>query len=329
MQNNVDLNKDHDNNVHTIPIPSQSNLVEDSVEIVKAQPPTTIPEMNHFNNDNLRTSETILLGPLQFVDDADKVVGDVLKKQRKSRSLTSSPRLEGHSTTPKTPHNSPSVENVDIHPRKKRHNPFHHENLSEKETNEHEKTKEKRSFLRRTFFSQHTEDAFKQVWEIYEIFTKDLNMTTFQLLSTLQLCFVYYKDNAIHSEAFVSPSKDLATVETINHYAKYAISIFGWALQELRRLDASLSSARGIFDGFWSGDKLDRQIICKHTGIEDKDVIYVSLKSEYFRPGYFIAVDHVHKAIVCCVRGTFAIRDALTDLVAQTDRFKGGLSSYF
>jgi len=303
-----EITKDLDSNLES------TNHIHEHLELVKAEPPEitkktktkTTKTTNKTNKtkktSNLSSSETVLIGPLEEIHDADEIIKDVYRrKQRKSLDSDLDKSKTSTTTTTTTTTTTSSTT-----------------------TSEHEhQQKEKRSFIRRMFFSQHTEDTFNQVWEIYSLFTKDLNMSTFQLLTTMHLCFLYYRDNAIHSEAYLKPTipKDIELMEILVHYSKFAISIFGWALQEWKNM-----SARGILDGVWHGSKLDREVICKHTGIEDKDVLTVSWVSEYFRPGYFIAMDHSHRAIVLVVRGTFHIRDAFTDLVAHSDKFKGGLS---
>lgn len=284
-----------------------SSDLHEHLELIQSQPPTIGTKTTKIEttltskqSSNLSNSETVLLGPLEETPDADEIIKDVLRRKKRESDLNEEKNDEANTINNNNNNNSNS------------------NNVVQNE----EQQKEERSLLRRMFFSQHTEDTFNQVWEIYSLFTKDLNMSTFQLLTTMHLCFLYYRDNAVHSECYLKGTnpKDIELMETISHYAKFAISIFGWAFQQWKNM-----SARGILDGVWQGEKLDREVICKNTGIDDKDVLTVSWVSEYFRPGYFIALDHSHRSIVCCVRGTFHIRDALTDLVAHSDKFKGGL----
>jgi len=71
----------------------------------------------------------------------------------------------------------------------------------------------------------------------------------------------------------------------------------------------------------------NRLILIEHTGIRQEDIIQERWSStDTFSPGHYIAVDHSTESLVVAIRGTFHIRDVLTDLVAAYIPFKGGLT---
>ena len=46
--------------------------------------------------------------------------------------------------------------------------------------------------------------------------------------------------------------------------------------------------------------------------------------SSDFHPAHFIAVDHRSESVVFAIRGTFHLKDALTDLIARSVTFQSG-----
>ena len=67
--------------------------------------------------------------------------------------------------------------------------------------------------------------------------------------------------------------------------------------------------------GFSESFAATRRVIVERTGIKDQDVLLQHLReSQTFVPGHFVAIDHQHKSLVICVRGTFSVQDALVDL---------------
>jgi hypothetical protein len=47
-------------------------------------------------------------------------------------------------------------------------------------------------------------------------------------------------------------------------------------------------------------------------------------QSRLHMPGHFLAVDHSTKSVVLAVRGTFSVKDAITDLVCDSVDFLDG-----
>ena len=158
---------------------------------------------------------------------------------------------------------------------------------------------------------------------LYELFVEDLNLSRSQLILTFSLLLTYSSDQMIHTGRTI---KDVKFVENVHHWCLFAVSIFGWALKEFETLGFKISSAKAIAKGFSENTNLDRKIVCDVTGIKEQDLITSCFVSHLYRPGYFIAIDHSTKTIVIAVRGTFHVRDALTDLIAHYEKFKGGFA---
>jgi sn1-specific diacylglycerol lipase len=85
----------------------------------------------------------------------------------------------------------------------------------------------------------------------------------------------------------------------------------------------------GLFKGLFSGDSVNPQIVAAKTGIDEEDLITTQWISKDFNPGHFMAYDHSRRTIVISIRGTFHIRDALTDLVASYEPFEDGFAHWY
>lgn len=77
-----------------------------------------------------------------------------------------------------------------------------------------------------------------------------------------------------------------------------------------------------------SGDSVNPQIIVAKTGIREEDIITMQWASTDFNPGHYMAYDHSRKNVVIAIRGTFHIKDALTDLVASYEPFEEGTAHW-
>lgn len=64
--------------------------------------------------------------------------------------------------------------------------------------------------------------------------------------------------------------------------------------------------------------------LCEHCNVKEEDVLVAKWTSTPFDPGHYVVLDHNTKSIVFAVRGTFHLRDCLTDLVAHHTPFLEG-----
>jgi hypothetical protein len=102
---------------------------------------------------------------------------------------------------------------------------------------------------------------------------------------------------------------------------KFASSAYGWKLLHSwkRFKKGELKNVKP------SAGTNNRNCLVEHTGISKNDIFLERWTSgNTFSPGHFAVVDHAKKAVVLAIRGTFHLRDALTDLVGSYEPFKGG-----
>lgn len=90
----------------------------------------------------------------------------------------------------------------------------------------------------------------------------------------------------------------------------------------------SQGKANGFVKGLVSGDSINPQIVAAKTGIKEEDLITTQWDSQDFNPGHYMAYDHSRKNVVIAIRGTFHLRDALTDLVASYEPFEDGYAHW-
>merc|ERR1712137_224646 len=72
------------------------------------------------------------------------------------------------------------------------------------------------------------------------------------------------------------------------------------------------------------GDDQNNLCVCEHTGILPEDIVAAKWTSSDFHPAHFVAVDHRSESIIFAIRGTFHLKDALTDLIARSVTFQSG-----
>jgi hypothetical protein len=76
------------------------------------------------------------------------------------------------------------------------------------------------------------------------------------------------------------------------------------------------------------------KVLLEHTGIKPEDIVCTKWSSGHFYPGiinsnahglwvtgHYVVLDHSTKAIVVAIRGTFHVKDCLTDLIASYEPF--------
>ncbi|CAI8015199.1 Diacylglycerol lipase-beta, partial [Geodia barretti] len=133
----------------------------------------------------------------------------------------------------------------------------------------------------------------------------------------------------LHSPLDFHSTSVCAQYNRVVYYVRYATAAYGWKIDyhnnALRGIATSLGrmcgvgkkkgetvlKARGDPLG-WNLDNLKRL-----TRVTDTDIVFVSFASEVFCPAFYVVVDHSQKTVVVVIRGTFSIKDALTDLSAQ------------
>lgn len=135
-----------------------------------------------------------------------------------------------------------------------------------------------------------------------------------------ELIKAYDKSNRVITSG--KKFNDINLMRNINHWWKYTSASFGWQYNLGYQYEKKMS---GFFRGlFMNTNKINTEIICEKCDILNEDIIVASWHSQLMIPGYYLAVDHKKKAIVITVRGSFAIKDAIPDLIATKVNFLGG-----
>lgn len=111
----------------------------------------------------------------------------------------------------------------------------------------------------------------------------------------------------------------LTEMRDIQHFLHFSTSTYGWhyvgvwlgAMQPLQVLQA-MSSADG-----------NLHAVAAQTKINPKeDVLFYQFESKLYKPAHLMAVDHRTRSVVLAIRGSFELKDALTDVVAVYQEFQ-------
>jgi hypothetical protein len=94
----------------------------------------------------------------------------------------------------------------------------------------------------------------------------------------------------------------------VSRYCRFAVSSYGHlSLAALNILP--LSQAISV--------TTDKGAIAHLTGVREDDITHYVAEGKLYRPGFLIALDHVHREVVVAFRGTVRAQDVLTDLVCE------------
>lgn len=115
-------------------------------------------------------------------------------------------------------------------------------------------------------------------------------------------------------------SSYMHTILRYRHWNLRPIDVFSYSKGQ--------GKANGLFKGLVSGESINPQIVAAKTGIKEEDLITTQWESKDFNPGHYMAYDHSRQSIVIAIRGTFHLRDALTDLVASYEPFEDGAAHW-
>jgi len=109
--------------------------------------------------------------------------------------------------------------------------------------------------------------------------------------------------------------KDLHHVlEDLSHYVVYATAAYGW------KMDLAFKGKLHMGN---------EQALMRKTWISKDDIVHLSLKSKTHLPVFFLVRDRKRKALVLCVRGTWSVRDILTDLCCTSEEYESPVSPAF
>eukprot|EP01091_Cochliopodium_minus_P010812 TRINITY_DN2953_c0_g1_i1.p1 TRINITY_DN2953_c0_g1~~TRINITY_DN2953_c0_g1_i1.p1 ORF type:complete len:554 (+),score=155.12 TRINITY_DN2953_c0_g1_i1:42-1703(+) len=172
-----------------------------------------------------------------------------------------------------------------------------------------------------TVLSEETIDALRQVFQIYQTFTKELQ--GYSILSILMACkIIALYDEGNERITTGEIFEDLDEIKVIQHWWKYTSASFGWQFNLGYKYEKKLS---GLISGFVSDtNKINKKIVMESVGINEEDILITKWNSELLTPGYYLAVDHNKKCIVVVIRGSFELKDAIPDLIGKKVEFLGG-----
>ncbi|XP_060067139.1 diacylglycerol lipase-beta-like [Ylistrum balloti] len=135
--------------------------------------------------------------------------------------------------------------------------------------------------------------------------------------------------NSICNQERQVPPQDWMTIRNMSHYMKYAMASYGWPLFIFANLSLGLCKLCGqcrccacARDGgevhYDNCCQCHTAAIRKWTDVDDADLLYVSFYNKIYAIPFFVAIDRKEKSIVVSIRGTLSLRDALTDMSADS-----------
>lgn len=168
------------------------------------------------------------------------------------------------------------------------------------------------AFVKRKTISEATERMLEDVLRLANDFMEDRSHNSMQILAACRLLATFRSNRPEMSGVAIS---DQGILRHAYYWWQFAEAAFGWALLH------GIKYSEG-FSGFALGVTTPNEVILqRYCKLDAKDVKYFRWDSRPGHPGNFIVVDHRTKSIVWSVRGTFALSDVLTDLVAGSATF--------
>ena len=167
-------------------------------------------------------------------------------------------------------------------------------------------------------------NLFQQVF----IQRNDDNLSNIQRLCGLMILQHIKKSNKSPPAKVITPlnqpekiiSKDM--LKKALYYMKFSSAAYGYlVLNSIFYQDHDLNE-------WFNSNTNDANIygILKHTKIDNKlDICLYQFESTNYNPGHYLTLDHEHQSFfIITIRGTYDIKDILTDLIAYSVPFKNG-----
>ncbi|XP_035694884.1 diacylglycerol lipase-beta-like [Branchiostoma floridae] len=191
-------------------------------------------------------------------------------------------------------------------------------------------------------FDEHSQNAFSDVAQIIADFFKDVDLTPSDIAAGLALLQEDQDRHCISRDPMSivttqpQPHRDprLEDLGLVAHYMKFAMAAYGWPLYVYTNPLTSLCqlstecSCCSCTSGQVEGGALIMSDNCcrchlagilRHTGLMATDVVYATFHNKVYEIPFFVALDHDRRSVVVAVRGTLSLRDALTDLSAESE----------
>lgn len=119
-----------------------------------------------------------------------------------------------------------------------------------------------------------------------------------------------------------------ATLDDIQHFAKYYLGAYGWmlytfmnvvsGLPRLCAADAIMCCRTRRHNGVEHHETCgcDTTAMKKITGLRNDEIILTSFENTIYRPCFYVAKDASTNSVVVAIRGTMSLEDCITDMVA-------------
>jgi sn1-specific diacylglycerol lipase len=119
-----------------------------------------------------------------------------------------------------------------------------------------------------------------------------------------------------------------ATLDDIQHFAKYYLGAYGWmlytfmnvvsGLPKLCAADAIMCCRTRRHNGVEHHETCgcDTTAMKKITGLRNDEIILTSFENTIYRPCFYVAKDSATNSVVVAIRGTMSLEDCITDMVA-------------
>jgi len=161
----------------------------------------------------------------------------------------------------------------------------------------------------------------EEIKDLYKEFSKDLKK--YSIDSILFASEMIAKYDEFNKQILTNDElTDTNVIKEGNYWWKFAASTFGWQYNLAYRLRHGIGGF--IKHIFKNKNNLNSYLTAQYCGISTNDIIVASWKSKLMTPGYFLAVDHKTQSIVLAIRGSFEIKDAIPDLIANKTEFLEG-----
>ncbi|XP_063446477.1 diacylglycerol lipase-beta-like isoform X1 [Mytilus trossulus] len=134
---------------------------------------------------------------------------------------------------------------------------------------------------------------------------------------------------SITEECIVKP-KPWMTTKMMFHYMRYASASYGWPFyiftnlctgmchlcKHMRCCSCCLPANQVYFDNCC---QCNTATIKRLTGLDQFDLVYADYHNRIFEIPFYVAIDKEKQSVVVAIRGTLSLKDAITDLSADSE----------
>uniref|UniRef100_A0A8C4QIP8 Diacylglycerol lipase-beta n=1 Tax=Eptatretus burgeri TaxID=7764 RepID=A0A8C4QIP8_EPTBU len=186
--------------------------------------------------------------------------------------------------------------------------------------------------------SEDAAGAFDHVAGVMRDFFMDTDLVASDIAAGLSLLHQYHDNEELQAVSTnVSTPSGMQDLEpqllNAKYYVKFASAAYGWPIYILQhpisglRLFCRHSSCRRTtreYELVGSETQWGRhtEAILGVTGLQPRDLLFVSFQNAIYQIPFFVALDHRKKSLIVAIRGTLSLRDLLTDLSAECEKLQ-------